>query len=156
MEGNKLSYALNKCKMVLIVVLVLWVLISIVLIMPFNIARVDAINGNGTLIPNFIEKISDLGGNIGKSFSQPYVGDFLRGEVYLIIGLLIAGTVGVIKTLPKNEYSDIEHGSSDWATGEKYAILSKKKGIVLAEKHYLPVDKRGNVNVLVVGRIWCW
>ena len=53
----------------------------------------------------------------------------------------------------KNEYTDIEHGSSDWAEGEQYSVLSKKKGIVLAEKHYLPVDKRGNVNVLVVGRI---
>ena len=32
----------------------------------------------------------------------------------------------------------------------------KKKGIILAENHYLPVDKRGNVNVLVVGRFWFW
>lgn len=55
--------------------------------------------------------------------------------------------------MPKNEYTDIEHGSSDWAAGgEQYSILSNKKGILLAEKHYLPVDKRGNVNVLVVGR----
>lgn len=56
----------------------------------------------------------------------------------------------------KNEYSDIEHGSSDWASGEQYSVLSPKKGILLAEKHYLPVDKRGNVNVLVVGRFWFW
>ena len=41
---------------------------------------------------------------------------------------------------------------------EFYAIivLSKNKGIVLAEKNYLPLDKRGNVNVLVVRRFWCW
>ena len=32
----------------------------------------------------------------------------------------------------------------------------KNKGIILAEKHYLPVDKRGNVNVLVVGRFRFW
>lgn len=56
----------------------------------------------------------------------------------------------------KNEYSDIEHGSSDWASGEQYSVLSPKKGILLAEKHYLPVDKRGNINVLVVGRLWFW
>lgn len=54
--------------------------------------------------------------------------------------------------MPKHEFSDIEHGSSDWATGEQYEVLSNKKGILLAEKHYLPVDKRGNTNVLVVGR----
>ena len=35
--------------------------------------------------------------------------------------------------------------------GEQYQILNNKKGIVLAENNYLPVDKRGNVNVLVVG-----
>ena len=35
-------------------------------------------------------------------------------------------------------------------------ILDKNKGIVLAENNYLPVDKRGNVNVLVVGRIRFW
>ena len=63
----------------------------------------------------------------------------------------------LIKSTPKNEYSDIEHGSSDWSQrGEQYKILDKNKGIVLAENNYLPVDKRGNVNVLVVGRIRFW
>ena len=55
-----------------------------------------------------------------------------------------------------NNYLDIEHGSSDWASGEQYSVLSKNKGILLAEKHYLPVDKRGNVNVMVVGRFRFW
>ena len=55
------------------------------------------------------------------------------------------------------EYEDIENGSSDWCeNGEQYKVLSKNKGIVLAEKNYLPLDKRGNVNVLVVRRFWCW
>ena len=66
-------------------------------------------------------------------------------------------TIGMIRNAPKNEYDDIEHGSSDWSkNGEQYRILSNKKGIILAENNYLPVDKRGNVNVLVVGRIWFW
>ena len=34
--------------------------------------------------------------------------------------------------------------------------LDKNKGIILAENNYLPVDKRGNVNVLVVGRFRFW
>jgi type IV secretion system protein VirD4 len=60
--------------------------------------------------------------------------------------------IGVAKAFPKHEYDDIEHGSSDWSEGgEQYKVLSKNKGLVLAEKNYLPVDKRGNVNVLVVG-----
>ena len=65
--------------------------------------------------------------------------------------------VGFVKTAPHNEYTDIEQGSSDWATkGEQYKVLSRNKGIILAENNYLPVDKRGNVNVLVVGRFRFW
>jgi len=65
--------------------------------------------------------------------------------------------IGFVKSAPKHEYSDIEHGSSDWSkNGEQYQILNKNKGIILAENNYLPVDKRGNVNVLVVGRFWFW
>ena len=56
------------------------------------------------------------------------------------------------KTLPKSAYDNIEHGSSGWSEhGEQYKIISNKQGIILAENNYLPVDKRGNVNVLVVG-----
>ncbi len=65
--------------------------------------------------------------------------------------------IGFVRSAPKNEYSDIEHGSSDWSQrGEQYQILDRSKGIILAEDNYLPVDKRGNVNVLVVGRIRIW
>lgn len=65
--------------------------------------------------------------------------------------------IGFVRSAPKNEYSDIEHGSSDWSQrGEQYQILDRNKGIILAEDNYLPVDKRGNVNVLVVGRIRIW
>lgn len=69
----------------------------------------------------------------------------------------LAALIGISRAYPKHEYQDIENGSSDWSEGgEQYRVLNKKKGIVLAEKNYLPVDKRGNVNVLVVRRFWCW
>ena len=65
--------------------------------------------------------------------------------------------IGIARSAPKNEYTDFEHGSSDWSqNGEQYQVLSKNKGIILAEGNYLPVDKRGNVNVLVVGRFRFW
>ena len=65
--------------------------------------------------------------------------------------------IGISRAFPKHEYEDIENGSSDWSeNGEQYQVLSKSSGIILAEKNYLPVDKRGNVNVLVVRRFWCW
>ena len=74
-----------------------------------------------------------------------------------IIKFVLFFFIGFVKSAPKNEYTDIEHGSSDWSQrGEQYQVLSKNKGIILAENNYLPVDKRGNVNVLVVGRIRFW
>ena len=65
--------------------------------------------------------------------------------------------ISFFRTKTKGDYYNIEHGSSDWSqNGEQYRILSKTKGIILAENNYLPVDKRGNVNVLVVGRFRFW
>jgi len=160
MEDNKLGYALKKCKIVFVIILVLWVLISIVLIMPTSVAIVDStVEGKISLeqlITNMTGNMSHIFSNFGKVFTGPYIGTFLKGEVYLVLTLLVCATIGIVKTMPKNNYSDIEHGSSDWATAEKYSILNKNKGIILAEKHYLPVDKRGNVNVLVVGRFRFW
>lgn len=76
---------------------------------------------------------------------------------YYSLFFIILVIIGIIKNVPKHEYTDFEHGSSDWATnGEQYKVLNSKEGIVLAEKNYLPVDKRGNVNVMVVGRFWFW
>ena len=103
-----------------------------------------------------MNNISHIGTNLGKLFNSKYTATFWKVEGYNTIFLLIGVLIGFFKSMPKNEYTDIEHGSSDWATGEQYSVLSKKKGILLAEKHYLPVDKRGNTNVLVVGRIWIW
>ena len=77
---------------------------------------------------------------------------FGKGTLWLTILCLVVTAIGIIKSKPKNNYEDIENGSSDWCEGgEQYKILSKNKGIILAEDNYLPVDKIGNVNVLVVG-----
>ena len=83
--------------------------------------------------------------------------NFLKVWGYFSLFYFLISLIGIIRAIPKHEYSDIEHGSSDWCEGgEQYKILSPNKGIILAEKNYLPVDKRGNVNVLVVGRFWFW
>ena len=110
----------------------------------------------GNFIDNLFSTITDVGDNLGKIFTANYIKTFIKTEGFFTIVLLFFTAVGLFKSMPKNEYTDIEHGSSDWATGEQYGVLSKNKGILLAEKHYLPVDKRGNTNVLVVGRIRFW
>ena len=152
----KIKHALAKCKKVFIVALVLWVILSIVLVAPIAVSKVDSTNSDEFFDVVF-ENFGNITGCLGKAFGAHYISTFVKGEGYLIIALLVFTTVGIMKSLPKSEYTDIEHGSSDWATGgEQYKILSPKKGIILAEKNYLPVDKRGNVNVLIVGRFWFW
>ena len=155
---DKISYALKKSKFVLIILIILWLVLSIVLIAPLSISWVDAVTkGNGNFINNLLSSnLGDIGGNLSKAFSHEYIGTFFKCDLWLMIILMGFAIIGIIKTLPKHDYKDIEHGSSDWASGEQYSVLSKNKGILLAEKHYLPVDKRGNVNVLVVGRFRFW
>lgn len=148
----KIENTLKKSKNVLIVIVVLWILLSIVLVSPITVSIVEA-KDFGEFIENMFSAITDVGNNLGKIFNPQYMSTFWRVEGYFTIILLFFGAVGFVKSMPKNEYTDIEHGSSDWASGEQYSVLSKKKGILLAENHYLPVDKRGNTNVLVVGRI---
>lgn len=86
-----------------------------------------------------------------------YLGAYMYTCRWFILFYAAFVVVGVIKAFPKHEYENIENGSSDWSeNGEQYQVLSRNKGIILAEKNYLPTDKRGNVNVLVVRRFWCW
>ena len=154
---EKINYALKKSKFVFIIVLVLWVILSIVLIAPMSVSLVESqIEGNGNFIDILLNNFNKVGDNLGKVFTADYRATFFKGNLYLIIALLFFGIVGLIKSMPKHDYAGVENGSSDWATGEQYSVLSRNKGILLAEKHYLPVDKRGNVNVMVVGRFWFW
>lgn len=156
----KIERTLKKSGNIIIVVLVLWVLLSIVFASPVAVSIVEATENGvfdfGHFIENLFSNLTKIGSNLGKVFTDGYVKVFLKTEGYFSIALLICAAVGFVKSMPKNEYTDIEHGSSDWATGQQYSVLSKRKGILLAENHYLPVDKRGNTNVLVVGRFWFW
>ena len=153
----KIKHALKKGKSIFIIVAILWVFLSIVLIAPGAVSFIDSKLMEESFIDLFFNNISDITGNLGKAFRAEYISAFAKGELYLVVALFFMAGVGLMKSLPKNEYTDIEHGSSDWATGgEQYEILSPKKGILLAEKNYLPVDKRGNTNVLIVGRFRFW
>lgn len=157
----KIKHALSKSRPVFIMILILWVILSIVFVAPMAVSKVEAtIDGvfaQDEFYNSLWDNFSNVKGNMGKVFKAAYIGTYAKGELYLILTLIVLAFIGIMKSLPKNEYTDIEHGSSDWASGgEQYKVLSPKKGILLAEKNYLPVDKRGNVNVLVVGRIWFW
>ncbi|MGN1352358.1 MAG: hypothetical protein ACI4VE_06300 [Clostridia bacterium] len=160
--GYKIKYALKKSKEVFIISIVLWIIISIGLIMPVTKGIIDAKNEENkfdinVFITSFGENYANIFETIKSTFGKEYRMTLLKGEGYLAIAIFLFTIIGMIKMMPENEYRDIEHGSSDWAeNGEQYKILSRNKGILLAEKNYLPVDKRGNVNVLVVGRFRFW
>jgi len=159
--GYRLNYIIKKNKFVFIMILSLWIFGTIMVIPPLTVSWVAATAYGSFNFDNFlaafIENVGSVGGNFVRCFSRDHVGTFFRIQIWYIVILTFFGIVGFVKSSPKHEYADIEHGSSDWCEGgEEYKILSPKKGILLAEKEYLPVDKRGNVNVLIVGRIRFW
>ena len=158
--GDKIKRGIKKSKTKIIVAGILWIVLSIVFVAPVAIAIKDA-TVSGLL--DWQVLFSELGTQIMQPFSslatcftENYIGAFGDFLLKFTIFYIIVMTIGIVKAIPKHEYDDIEHGSSDWSEGEEYKTLSKNKGIILAEKEYLPVDKRGNVNVLVVGRLWIW
>ena len=160
--GEKISKAIKKIKNKLIVAFVLWLILIIVFVAPMGISLKNAYDVTGderwtvlfTSLGTYIVKpISAL----GLCISGQAQGHFWSVLWKFTLLYILAVTIGIAKAMPKHEFDGIENGSSDWCTNsEQYQILSNKEGLVLAEKNYLPVDKRGNVNVLVVGRIWCW
>lgn len=155
---EKLKKVISQSKTVLIVIAVLWVILAIVLVSPIACAIVEATNDAGifnlnTFIQNTISNMVSFT-SITKVFSSQYIGTFGTCLIYYTIILIVCSIIGFIKSKPKGDYHNIEHGSSDWSTnGEQYQILTKNKGLILAEDNCLPIDKRGNINTLIVGRI---
>ena len=152
---SKMQKAFEKNKKYLILFLVLWIVLEIVLIAPMSVAIAESsVQGKFDLaffIENLGKEVSSFTA-ITRIGSVGAVSAFGKGTLWLTILCLVVTAIGIIKSKPKNNYEDIENGSSDWCEGgEQYKILSKNKGIILAEDNYLPVDKIGNVNVLVVG-----
>lgn len=162
---DKLKRALIKIKGKLIVAAILVLVIIIMGVAPFSVAMKDGLTQVSERESfNWEIFLIELGTGITKPltqvklcFSEMYFHSFWYITKWFLRFYGIFVLIGVIKAFPKHEYEDIENGSSDWSeNGEQYKVLSRNKGIVLAEKNYLPVDKRGNVNVLVVRRFWCW
>lgn len=155
----KITGSIERNKNRLIVFAVLWLFMTIVLVVPVayaqNRATIDGQLNFSEFFNQIISAYSNFGSVLG-SFGS-YIADFFALLGKFTIVFIILMIIGLFKTAPKNEYTNIEQGSSDWATGgEQYRVLSKNKGIVLAENNYLPLDKRGNINVLVVGRFRFW
>lgn len=147
--GEKIRRALQKMKGRLIIYSLAIIVGVFGIIAPISRAITDAMNAGAAgqdAWEVFFMKLgylTQIGDNIIQVFTKTYFHNFWFGtKIFLVIAFFFI-LVGVYKALPKHEFSDIENGSSDWAEGgEQYRVLSKKSGIILAEKNYLPVDKR--------------
>ncbi len=157
----KIEGAIKKNRKNFIIFLILWLFIAIVFVVPFaHSAHMAGLQEKFELqvfIDTFGISMSNPFGTIGKILEEGAIGTFFSDLLVVTVVYSIFFFIGFVKSAPKNEFTDIEHGSSDWSQrGEQYQILNRNKGIILAENNYLPVDKRGNVNVLVVGRFRFW
>lgn len=157
----KIEGAIRRNRKNFIIFAILWLFIAIVFVAPFayssHMAGADGKMNLEVFIQTFGPAIANPFGTLGNIFSQGAGGTYFSTLLVVTVIYSVFFFIGFVRSAPKNEYTDIEHGSSDWSQrGEQYQILNRNKGIILAEDNYLPVDKRGNVNVLVVGRIWIW
>ncbi|MBO5005098.1 MAG: hypothetical protein J6D03_07655 [Clostridia bacterium] len=158
--GYKMNKVGKNFKKNLIIFIIVWCILTILFVAPVSFAIKEATVNGAFQMPIFIESVVPAiisFTSIFKVLSAEYIGTFFNTVLFFTAGFVIVVIIGLAKSAPKNEYSDIEHGSSDWSeNGEQYKILSKNKGLILAQKNYLPLGKRGNLNVLIVGRIGFW
>lgn len=157
----KIEGAIRRNRKNFIIFAILWIFIAIVFVSPLTHSiKVASASGQFELeifIQTFGPSIVNPFGCLRSLIANGVIGDYISNLLIVTIFYSVFFFIGFVRSAPKNEYSDIEHGSSDWSQrGEQYQILNRNNGIVLAEDNYLPVDKRGNVNVLVVGRIRFW
>ena len=152
---------LKKNKKNFVIYAILWLIAVIVFVMPISVAIVDAtIEGKvefGECMNLSMEYIQAPFSTSTIVFEEKYFLTFKDVLLKSTVAIIVLAIIGTIRNSSRSEYEKIEHGSSDWSkNGEQYKILSRARGILLAEDNYLPLDKRGNTNVLVVGRFRFW
>lgn len=156
----KIEKALKDNRKYFIIFIIIWFVIELFLVAPLSIGiAAGSVTGKFNMNAFFDYTFKEISSftSITRAFHWQVIKYFGKTTLFMTIIYLVAFIIGVSKSKPKNEFTDIEHGSSDWSeNGEQYRVLSRNSGLILAEKNYLPVNKPGNVNVLIVGRIGCW
>lgn len=153
---DKTKTAVKQNKKFIKWIIVLWIITSIVLVAPvaYSVYRLGEENGN--IIEILVEEITSFTSFFRMLVHPKAIIEFLKWFAIYSVGVLYWSYKGYSSMSIKGKYYDIEHGSSDWCKdGEQYKILSKDSGIILARENYLPLDKKGNINTLIVRRFWC-
>ena len=110
----KVSGAIRKTRKYYIIFAILWVFISIVLVMPITIGLYEAQTQHDVSVgfEAVVDSIQHLGKSIGILTSQKIWGQYLKNVGLFSVFYAIIMTIGLIKSAPKNEYTDMEHGST--------------------------------------------
>lgn len=150
---------LKKAKIPTIVMGIAFVMLALFFVTATTRLQYEAIQTEESFNVFSIISVGDVIGDVGTNMSLAFgeAKDLYFTQIkFLAIVIVILLIVIIIKSTSSNEYKDIEHGSGDWAKdGEEYSVLSKKDGMILAEKHFLPViptpPQAKNGNILVIG-----
>ena len=124
----------------IIIGIVIYILVIIFLVAPI----VVSFHGRGLIegIGVFPEEITSFS-SISKALSKEYISEFGKGILVFTGVAIVLFLYALYKDKGRGQYRNKEHGSSDWSkNGEQYKILSRNKGIILAENNYLPTDKK--------------
>ena len=116
----KVKKTLKDNKKSMIVIGVVWIASMILLVSPIAHSIVNSTNNGIFNFGTFLENIGpDLVSfnTITKVFAGEYIGTFLKTTLYTTIFYAILTVIGLFRSKPKSEYTDIEHGSSDWSEG---------------------------------------
>ena len=153
---NKIITLLKKN---LILLFAVWLIIAIIIIPALSLAIVQGsvlaspdIDSSLPFVGNLTYFISNPFLTLGYIFNPRFFGTYLETlknftGIYLLLVVFLA-----YKYEESKPYDGKEYGSARWSKdGEQYKILSKTSGIILAKDNYLPVDKQGNTNVMVIG-----
>lgn len=113
---EKAKRAIEKNKKYFIIFGVIWVLIVVVGVATAVCGIVDAKGQGSQSLAIFFESfgaaIKNPFGNFFRMFTPTYFFAFLNGLVMFTAIYILFLVIGFIKSAPKHEYSDIEHGSS--------------------------------------------
>lgn len=117
----KIEGAMRRNKKYFILFAILWLFIAIVLIVPlvtaFNIpAPTD--NSFGAL-GVFVDAMKNPFKALATIISNGYIAAYVKCLGGFSIIFAIFFIVGVARSAPKNEYTDFEHGSSDWSKNRR-------------------------------------
>lgn len=143
----------------MILLLVIWFVLAIGIIPAVAItisqgSRLASAEIDSSLpfVGNFMYFLSNPFKTLGYVFNPLYFGIYIETlknytGIYFLLAIFLA-----YKYEEAKPYDGKEYGSARWSkNGEQYKILSKTSGIILAKDNYLPVDKQGNTNVMVIG-----